>query len=67
MSIPRNEGIRTARWKYIFYVDSQPRFEELYDLAADPLETVNLATRSEHTRQMEQFRQQLIHLRAAAK
>lgn len=41
--IPVSEGIRTARWKYIRYVETDPLFEELYDLSADPLETTNLA------------------------
>ena len=37
--------IRTARWKYIHYVGFEP---ELFDLEADPEETVNLAGTAEH-------------------
>ncbi len=40
--IPASEAVRTERWKYIRYVDSDPLFEELYDLSDDPLESVNL-------------------------
>ncbi len=42
--IPKNEGTRTERWKYIRYTESDPLFEELYDLEADPHEERNLAT-----------------------
>jgi arylsulfatase A-like enzyme len=40
--IPQTEGIRTERWKYTKYVTTQPEFEELFDLAADPREERNL-------------------------
>lgn len=33
--IPRCEGVRTERWKYIRYIDPKPPHEELYDLRAD--------------------------------
>ena len=39
--IPSSEGIRTERWKYMRYRFILGR-EELYDLAADPEEAVNL-------------------------
>lgn len=64
MFIPRNEGIRTHRWKYIQYIDSRPLFEELYDLDTDPHETVNLANRPEHAERTEGFRTQLKQMRA---
>ncbi|MBG89329.1 MAG: sulfatase [Verrucomicrobiales bacterium] len=67
MSIPRNEGIRTHRWKYIQYLDSKPLFEELYDLETDPHETVNLAFRDEHTSRMGAFRKQLVEMRELSK
>ena len=41
-TIPRTEAVRTARWKYIRYLD-HPEYEELYDLLRDPREEVNLA------------------------
>jgi arylsulfatase A-like enzyme len=42
-TIPRTEAVRTGQWKYIRYFDLEPPHEELYDLAADPQETRNLA------------------------
>jgi arylsulfatase A-like enzyme len=41
--IPKSEGIRTARWKYIRWIEQTPVQEELYDLERDPLELRNLA------------------------
>ena len=41
--IPQTEGIRTENWKYTRYTDTDPMFEELFDLEADPLEERNLA------------------------
>ena len=43
-SIPKSEGVRTERWKYIRYTDTQPLLEQLFDLAADPHEGRNLAS-----------------------
>ncbi len=40
--IPRSEGVRTQRWKYIRYFDQNPIWEELYDLKKDPEEAHNL-------------------------
>lgn len=41
--IPRTEGWRDNRWKYVRYLDTEPRFEEMFDLDADPKEMRNLA------------------------
>lgn len=41
--IPRTEGVRTGRWKYIRYTDPNPPLEQLFDLAADPQEEKDLA------------------------
>ncbi len=40
--IPATEAVRTERWKYIRYVNSDPLYEELYDLQKDPQEERNL-------------------------
>lgn len=41
--IPKSEGIRTERWKYLRYYEQDPVVEELYDLQNDPWETSNLS------------------------
>jgi arylsulfatase A-like enzyme len=41
--IPRCEGVRTGDWKYTRYLDSQPMYEELFDLRKDANEASNLA------------------------
>ena len=46
--LPRCEGVRTERWKYIRYKDTHPVQEELFDLQADPLEKHNLTTEPAH-------------------
>jgi len=53
--IPRTEGLRTERWKYIRYPD-HPEFEELYDLATDAWETHNLAGDAQQHPRMTEFR-----------
>ncbi|MEM7013688.1 MAG: sulfatase-like hydrolase/transferase [Verrucomicrobiota bacterium] len=40
--IPPTAAVRTTRWKYIRYVNSDPLYEELYDLENDPNEERNL-------------------------
>ena len=54
--IPKTEGIRTLRWKYIRYPDSIPVYEQLFDLDADPLEQKNLALVVEHSKQLSELR-----------
>ncbi len=41
-AIPRSEGLRTHRWKYIRYME-HPDYEELYDLQQDSDEARNLS------------------------
>ncbi len=41
--IPKSQGVRTERWKYIRYIDQEPEFEQLFDLENDRLEQTNLA------------------------
>jgi arylsulfatase A-like enzyme len=61
--IPRSEGVRTDRWKYIRYIDADPMVEELYDLKSDPMEENNLAGISEHEEKMERMRRRWAELR----
>jgi arylsulfatase A-like enzyme len=42
--IPASEGIRTAEWKYVRYLKSEPLYEQLFSLREDPHEERNLAT-----------------------
>ena len=55
--IPVTEGIRTERWKYIRYPETDPIFEQLFDLDADPLERTNLVSLEEHSGILAEFRQ----------
>lgn len=41
--IPKAEGVRGRRFKYVRYFEIQPVYEELYDLETDPHERRNLA------------------------
>jgi arylsulfatase A-like enzyme len=55
--IVHTEGVRTERWKYARYLSTNPVFEELFDLSADPLEERNLALETEHRGQLERLRE----------
>jgi arylsulfatase A-like enzyme len=55
-AIPRAEGIRTQRSKYITYLDPGVNYEELYDLRADPLEEHNLAGARDQAEQLRALR-----------
>jgi arylsulfatase A-like enzyme len=46
--IPKSEGVRTTRWKYIRYTEPQPPLEQLFDLQADPCEEKDLARDAAH-------------------
>lgn len=46
--IPRTEGIRTRRWKYVRFPDQESNSEQLFDLRNDPLEQQNLIDYSVH-------------------
>lgn len=61
--IERTEGVRTRRWKYVRYLDQQPRFEQLFDLADDPLERWNLAALPEHAEVLTRLRARWRHYR----
>jgi arylsulfatase A-like enzyme len=53
--LPRCEGVRTERWKYIRYKDTQPVQDELFDLQSDPFEERNLAKDAAHARTLAQM------------
>ena len=54
--IPRWEGFRTDRFKYVRYLDQPEDSEFLHDLEADPDELVNLATNPDHAEVLERLR-----------
>jgi arylsulfatase A-like enzyme len=60
--VRKNRGIRTERYKLIHFFE-EPQEWELYDLAADPDETVNLAALPEHRARVGELRQRLARLR----
>jgi arylsulfatase A-like enzyme len=67
---PNVRGVRTESYKYIHYPhgDGSPdrHMAELYDLQADPDETINLVNKAEHATTVVQLRQELERLIAAA-
>ncbi len=54
-NIPPSEGLRTAEWKYMRYINDKSS-EELYNLKADPKEIINLAGKPEYKKTLLQFR-----------
>lgn len=54
--IPKSEGVRTQRWKYIRYFEQDPVYEELYDLEKDPHESTNLVGNEESQPALEALR-----------
>ena len=62
--IPEHEGVRTPRWTYVRYVDVAPPLEMLFDRAADPLQTRDLAADADHADQLLRLRRRTDELRA---
>ncbi len=60
---PMCDAIRTERWKYIALFEQEPLQEELYNLAADPLELRNVAESPEHAETLREMRARLQSLR----
>lgn len=54
--IPHTEGVRGERWKYTRYLDTEPVFEELFDLESDPREKNNLAKDVRYRQQLHDLR-----------
>jgi arylsulfatase A-like enzyme len=65
--IPCTEAVRTERHKYIQFLDTDPPYEELYDLKSDPEEAHNLAADPAHADELEQMRKKLDEWRQRAK
>ena len=54
--IAKSEGVRTPRWKYVRYVELEPVYEQLFDLANDPRELVNLVGDERYSLRLEEMR-----------
>lgn len=54
-NIPPSEGVRTAEWKYLRYINDKSS-EELYNLKDDPKEINNLAGKAEYQKVLQEFR-----------
>lgn len=54
-NIPPSEGVRTAEWKYMRYINDKSS-EELYNLKNDPNEIDNLAGKAEYKKTLQEFR-----------
>ncbi|MBN2029141.1 sulfatase [bacterium] len=65
-TIPKSEGVVTRRYKYLRYIESEPLFEELYDLNRDPHEEHNLANDPEYQTILTEMREKLNSLLAEA-
>jgi arylsulfatase A-like enzyme len=53
LDIPQNYAISTENWRYIHYRDGG---EELYDIASDPYEWTNLASKPEQAAKLAEMR-----------
>jgi arylsulfatase A-like enzyme len=56
-TIPKSEGVRTEAWKYFQFMELDPLWEEMYDLAHDPQEDHNLVHEKEYAKQLDHMRQ----------
>ena len=65
--IPKSEGVRTQRWKYIRYFEQQPIYEQLFDLKNDPYETMNLARDEKYRKTLTALRKRCSELLKDAK
>jgi arylsulfatase A-like enzyme len=62
-TIPKSEGVRTERFKYVRYFERNPVYEQLFDLKADPNEVTNLAGVPSSASVLQSLRARCDHLR----
>ena len=62
-TIPKSEGVRTERYKYVRYFERNPVYEQLFDLETDPNEVMNLVDDPMHTRTLAALRVRCDELR----
>jgi len=61
--IPKSEGVRTQRFKYIRYFEQKPIYEELYDLKKDAHEKHNLVDKPAYAEKLQELRKRCDELR----
>ncbi|MBX3415257.1 MAG: sulfatase [Pirellulales bacterium] len=54
--LPKSEGVRTERWKYVRFLLPDGRYEQLFDLRMDPREEQDLARDAKHAGRLEELR-----------
>jgi arylsulfatase A-like enzyme len=54
--IPKSEGLRTDRWKYLRWIEESPVREEVYDLRKDPEELNDLSATPERAKLEQRWR-----------
>ncbi len=64
--IPRSEGVVSAKWKYLRYIDTEPVQEELYNLQLDSGEVTNLVNDARYADQLSRLRIQCAALAQGA-
>ncbi len=62
-TIPKSDGVRTERFKYVRYFERNPIYEQLFDLTADPNEVSNLAGDPAHAVTLQALRARCNELR----
>lgn len=65
--LPKCEGVRTERWKYIRYKETQPIQEELFDLKKDPQEMNNLVLADKYANVLKRLRKRCDELGVSLK
>ena len=61
--IPKSEGLVSANYKYLKYIELDPVFEELYDLRLDPYEMNNLVPDTESKGLLDSIRNRYLELK----
>ena len=62
-TIPKSEGVRTERFKYVRYFERNPVYEQLFDLENDPNEVNNLVGTGQHQETLARLRARCNELR----
>ncbi len=62
-TIPKSEGVRTERYKYVRYFERTPVYEQLFDLQEDSHEVANLASDPAAARVLAELRDRCDRLR----